>query len=93
MPKQYIVVSGYYDNETLRNEFIQAIGAYTNHEQAYGAALLHLNSLCDTDETATISPLYQLEGDTGFGMSVNRGDFTDYAYVLICGENGGDDDA
>lgn len=81
---QYMVVYGNYRNSDLRNEFIQGIGTYDNAEQAYGKAILFLNEMINEGSNEQISPIYPLEGDTGFGMSLKHETYTDYVYILIC---------
>ena len=84
--KQYIVVAGYYDNKTNAGEFIQALGCFDNAEQAYGTALLWIDEQADSKKGEMITPLYELEGSTGFGMDVKHETYTDYVYVLFCEE-------
>ena len=85
---KYIVVYGYYDKKTKENEFISVLGAYDTPEEAYGAAFMYLNDLIvDESRNGTISPLFSLEGETGYGMKIVNGDdksvTIDYAYVLF----------
>ena len=91
---KYIVVYGDYDKKAKGNEFefISVLGAYDTTTTAYGASLLYLNDLIadarrDKD---TITPLFPLEGETGFGMEIIRnGDKNstiDYAYILFVEE-------
>ena len=88
---KYIVVYGYLDKKTKRNEFISALGAYDTSEEAYGAAFIYLNDLIANEcrHKDTISPLFPLEGETGYGMEIRNGDENsaiDYAYILFNGE-------
>ena len=83
MSDKYVVISGNYNNETFRNEFIQAIGTYNDMRQAYGVAILQLNEFVNNGEM--ITPLYKLEGDTGVGMEVKHESYTDYVHVLFAG--------
>lgn len=90
---KYIVIYGYYDKETKRNEFISALGTYDNAEEAYGAAYIYLNDLIASEYRTseyrnkdTISPLFPLEGKTGYGMEIRNGDENsaiDYAYIFL----------
>ena len=85
---KYIVVYGYYDKKTKGNEFISALGAYDTPEEAYGAAFIYLNDLIANEyrDKDTITPLFPLEGETGYGMEIRNGDENsaiDYAYVLF----------
>ena len=79
-----IVVGGDGDGD-----FIQAIGAYTDYEKAYGAALLYLDELaencCDEKHAELmITTLGRLEGDTGWGMWLKNkdGKVEYFAYIL-----------
>ena len=88
---KYIVIYGYYDKETKRNEFISALGIYDNAEEAYGAAYIYLNDLIanESRDKDTISPLFQLDCETGYGMEIRNGDENsaiDYAYILFVEE-------
>lgn len=88
---KYIVIYGYYDKKTKGNEFISVLGAYGNPEEAYGAAFIYLNDLIASEyrNKDTISPLFPLEGETGYGMEIRNGDENsaiDYAYILFNGE-------
>ena len=85
---KYIVVYGWEDIKTKENEFITVLGAYDNAEEAYGAAFMYLNNLIvDESRNGAISPLFCLEGETGYGMRIVNGDdksnTIDYAYVLF----------
>ena len=88
---KYIVVYGYLGKKTKRNEFISVLGAYDTSEEAYGAAFIYLNDLIANEcrDKDTISPLFPLEGETGYGMEIRNGDENsaiDYAYILFNGE-------
>jgi hypothetical protein len=85
---KYIVVYGWQNIKTGKDEFITVIGAYDTPEEAYGAAFMNLNDLIvDESRNGTISPLFSLEGETGYGMKIVNGDdksvTIDYAYVLF----------
>lgn len=92
---KYVVVAGYFDKDT---HFEQCIGVFDTSREAYGEALLYLNEgIDDTDEEErkqlTISPLYEIESQTGYSMQVTGGGrtYTDYATILFFDEN--DDEA
>ncbi len=56
------------------NEMVP-IGTFDNVVEAYGHAVLYLNNLisedpCNYKPNAKISALYSLEGDSGYGMSL-----------------------
>ena len=84
---KYVVVAGYYSDT---DRFEQCIGVFDTAREAYGEALLYLQEEVDNEERdirskLTISPLFELEGQTGYGM-VLQGvpyDCTDYANVLF----------
>ena len=87
---KYIVVAGYHSDDT---EFIQCIGVFDNVREAYGEALLYLNEEIDNADSECrdklhISPLFELESQTGFGMIVEgvKRSFTDYANILFWDE-------
>ena len=86
MMKSYIVIAGTYDNKTNVTDFVQAIGFYYDIQEAYGAAFLHLNDSVINDEK--ISPLFPLEGDTGYGAEVRHEVFTSFCDVLFCEDKG-----
>ncbi len=58
------------------DDFQMCIGVYDNRKEAYGAAYLWLDELLDgelpvgKDDKVSISPVYQLEGETGCGMQL-----------------------
>ena len=86
---KYIVVYGWENIKTGKDEFINVIGAYDTPEEAYGAAFMYLNDLIANEHRNkdTISPLFPLGGETGYGMKIVNGDdksvTIDYAYVLF----------
>ena len=82
--KKYVVIAGWWDNKTLVGNFVQCIGIHDKAETAYGDALLYLNENCSEEKEEMITPLYELECQTGFGMHVKHENHTDYAYVLFC---------
>lgn len=64
---KYIVIAGYKVNNIT--EFEQCIGIFDDVKIAYGEALLYLNDAIEgKGENVTISNLYKLEMDTGYGM-------------------------
>lgn len=88
MSDKYVVVSGNYDNKTGRLDFIQALGTYYDCRQAYGVALLQL---CDFQQSKEekVTPLFPLEGDTGYGISIRHEAYTDFCYILFCDSDDG----
>lgn len=79
---KFVVVSGYYDNDTLRSKFIQAIGTYNDKLQAFGKALLHISELADGQDKKITLP-FVLENETGYGIEVRHEKYTDYCYILF----------
>lgn len=53
-------------------DFIQCTGAFDCAEAAYGEAVMSLSDIAE--EGDMITPLYELEGETGFGISLKRSD-------------------
>ena len=95
--KKFVVVTGYFSKGIL--EFIQAIGIFQDARTAYGEAHPYLNDLAQDQNNgnsghvsppASISPLMELEGSTGFGMYLDGGesDTEDFAYILFCEDKG-----
>lgn len=83
---EFVVVTGYYDNDTKSSNFIQAIGTYNDELQAYGKALLYLSELASNladGEPNKITPLFELNCQTGYGMELRNKKTTDYVYVLF----------
>lgn len=76
------------------DDFQMCIGVYDNPKEAYGAAYLWLDELLDgtlpvgKEDNVYISPLYPLEGDTGFGMKiVGRENIQERAHILFLEDN------
>lgn len=83
---KYVVMQGNYNKNTNVTDFEQCIGVFESHKEAYGEAVLFLNELiCDRDEEGlTISAIYDLEGNTGCGMSiVGQAKFVDFAHIYF----------
>lgn len=66
------------------------LGAYENLDEAYGRALRHLNQAADDypeidEKDKRITPLYELEADQGWGMSlyIEGSNLIDHAFVFI----------
>ena len=85
MSDKFVVVSGNYMNDTGRQDFIQAIGTYNDMRQAYGVAILQLNEFVDQEKNEMITPLFDLDTNTGMGMEVKHERYTDFCYILFCG--------
>lgn len=69
-------------------EMITLIGAFENAAEAYGEAYLYLDELSQNykdEDGMCITPLCELEGDTGYGMYLKDkdGKTTEYAYILL----------
>lgn len=70
------------------------LGAYENLDEAYGRALLHINQAAadypEIDEKdKRITPLYELEADQGWGMSlhIEGSNLIDHALIFIDDDN------
>lgn len=86
---KYVVVAGYYSDDG-KSEFEQCIGVFDTAREAYGEAILYLNDEIDGQDKEicdklTISPLFELEGQTGYGMTLNGipYHYTDFVNVLF----------
>lgn len=82
------VVVGGWMNDNGNSEMITLLGAFENLTEAYGKAYLYLDELSQNysdDDGAYITPLYELEGETGFGMYLKTKDHKtqEYAFVLL----------
>ena len=73
------------------DDFQMCIGVYDNRKEAYGAAYLWLDGLLDgelpvgKDDTVSISPTYQLEGETGWGMKlIGNDEIQERVHILSC---------
>lgn len=73
------------------SDMIQCIGAFGTLTEAYGEAMLYLTEMAvgtyeyeSEDEECTISPLRDLEGETGFGMYLrNKAGETLHAVFIL----------
>lgn len=81
-----VAVGGLID-EKGRERMIMLLGAFENATEAYGKAYLYLDELAgdSREHELIITPLYKLEGDTGYAMYAQdkNGDAKYYAYVLF----------
>ena len=82
------VVVGGWMNDKGESEFITLLGAFEDTTEAYGKAYLYLDELSGNykeEDGMTITPLYQLEGETGYGMYLQdkNGKTSEYAYILF----------
>ncbi len=63
------------------------IGTYTDLEKAYGAALIQLTDIAESSGRGvleyTITPLYELEAEAGFGMTMLGPDTNFREHMLI----------
>lgn len=93
---KYVVVGGYFreNSKDCKEEFAQCIGIFNTSREAYGEAILYLNDAIDEDNLnkVSISPLYPLEGETGYIMYLTgrekvtiagEAKMTDYAQILF----------
>ncbi len=82
------VVMGGSWNRKYKNDVLTIyLGAYENIMEAYGEALIYLNEMAAdySEQKSTITPLYDLEADQGFGMELNIDgeDLVYYANIFI----------
>ena len=79
-----VVVAESIDAATGCTDMIQCLGAFNNFAEAYGEGLMFLSAIADDDDT--ITPLFELEGETGFGFSLKNqeGKATEMVCVLQC---------
>lgn len=69
---------------------IECLGVFGTYAEAYGEAALHLTDMADgSDEKLVITPIFDLEAETGYGMALKAeggGDgpkgWTDCCYIL-----------
>lgn len=76
---KYVVVS-------YSDDLIQCIGVYDNHREAYGKAYCYLADVFCDNEEATVSFLYELEMQTGYGIVGKDKHSKINVYVLFCDE-------
>lgn len=76
-------------------DMMQCLGAFETLASAYGEAMIYLTELAagtyeyeNEDEECTISPLRDLEGETGFGMYLRNkaGETLHAVFILHAGE-------
>ena len=87
-------------------DMMQCLGTFGTLTEAYGEAMIYLTELAagtyeydNDDEECTISPLRDLEGETGFGMYLRNkaGETLHAVFILHAGtepetKDGGDGD-
>lgn len=81
------VVVGGWMNEKGEQQMITLIGAFENLSEAYGEAYLYLDELSQNyrdEDGMHITPLHELEGETGYAMYLQNKENkpTEYAYIL-----------
>jgi hypothetical protein len=81
-----VVVGGWVDDKGV-DQMITLIGAFEDLSEAYGEAYLYLDELSQNysdEDDAHITPLRELEGETGYGMYLQNkdGKTSEYAYIL-----------
>lgn len=86
-----VAIAETFDPKTGESDFIQCLGAFDSLTSAYGEAALHLTEMAvgtyeygNKDEECTISPLRELEGETGYGMYLRNkaGETLDAVFIL-----------
>lgn len=81
-----VAVGGWLD-EKGDQRMITLIGAFENSSEAYGEAYLYLDELSQSykeEDGMQITPLIELEGETGYVMYLQNkeGKISEYAYIL-----------
>lgn len=90
---RYVLMIGYYETDAKSNvEFEQVVGIFQHWREAYGEGLIRLNRAISDDcdsmqkepEEFSISPLYPLISESGYGMHViGQETGTDFANIYI----------
>lgn len=82
-----VAMGGYWSMERQNDILTIYLGAYENIMEAYGEALIYLNQEAADypEQNSTITPLYDLEADQGFGMElhIDGEDLVYYANIFI----------
>lgn len=76
------------------DDFICCLGIARNYNEAVGIAYTAASDIIDKDE-GLITPLYELEGDTGMGLAIHWKGRTDPTNIFILdyeGEEEGEHD-
>ena len=82
---KYVVIGGH-------NNFTQCLGIYNNGTEACGRAVYYLDDVIndcypDIKERLSISIMYELELNTGYGMHIIGDEHVgEYVHVLYCKE-------
>lgn len=86
-----VAIAEAYNPKTGVCDLIHCLGAFDSLTSAYGEAAVYLTELAvgtyeynDKDEECTISPLRDLEGETGYGMYLRNkaGETLDAVFIL-----------
>ncbi len=64
--------------------FIQCIGIFTDHLQAVGMAYKYASEL--VGEEGSVTPLFELDGETGLGLTARYSGTEADVYILENGE-------
>lgn len=84
--KKAVVILESYDTKTGQANFITCQDVFENFNAAYGEALLTLSEFANTSDEPglMITPLYELEGETGFGIDLkNTEGKTEYSVFIL----------
>lgn len=83
--KAVVIVEALNPKTGLAN-FMQCLGVFEGFDRAYGKALIYLSEIAFDGEGGeyTITPLQDLEGETGFALYMrnSQGQITDAVYIL-----------
>lgn len=76
-----VAIAESYDSKTGIAGMIQCIGVFSDYAAAYGEAIMYLSEMADNDNS--ITPLFDLEGETGLGISLKNRDGKEIETVFI----------
>lgn len=65
---KFVIVAESLNPETQMPDTIECLGVFSTSTAAYGQAIMYLSELADGIEGGAITPLIELEGQTGFGL-------------------------
>ena len=75
----------------VNDAFVQCIGIYTNLYEAVGCAYMCASDLVDDSEDGkgSVTPLFDLEGETGEGLTVHYGENLETDIYILRRETNG----
>lgn len=79
-----VAIAESYDAKTGRCDMIQCLGVFDSYAAAYGEAVIYLSEVADNkDNNGTITTIFDLEGETGYGLSLKNQKGQEYETVFI----------